>query len=478
MTEPTDSVLGTGGPAGRGPAPRGASTGITVVGIGEDGWDGLGEPARAALRGAALIMGSARQLALLPELGVRRAPLPSPLLPNLDRLVRDHPALCLLASGDPMRHGIGATLARRLPPGALRVFPAVSSIALACARLGWAEQEAEVVSVVSQPAEAVLAALAPGARLIVLARDGGTPATVAGLLTVAGWGDSELTVLERLGGPAERVARPVRARDLASADEPERSADLCVLAIRPAASPAGGPGRAVASGRLPGLPDDAFETDGQITRRELRVLALTALRPGPGELLWDVGAGSGSIAIEWLRAQPLARAIAVEARADRAARAGRNAAALGVPGLQVTCGSAPGVLAGLAGPDAVFIGGGVTTPGLLEACWDRLAPGGRLVAHAVTVESGAVLHAWQRAHGGQLTQSAISYLEPLGSFSTWRPALPVIQWTVTRGPDPAGPPSAGPPSAGPPSAGPPSAGRGPGGQRPGPQEPDGTGVPG
>jgi precorrin-6Y C5,15-methyltransferase (decarboxylating) len=440
MTEPTDSVLGTGGPAGRGPAPRGASTGITVVGIGEDGWDGLGEPARAALRGAALIMGSARQLALLPELGVRRAPLPSPLLPNLDRLVRDHPALCLLASGDPMRHGIGATLARRLPPGALRVFPAVSSIALACARLGWAEQEAEVVSVVSQPAEAVLAALAPGARLIVLARDGGTPATVAGLLTVAGWGDSELTVLERLGGPAERVARPVRARDLASADEPERSADLCVLAIRPAASPAGGPGRAV--------------------------------------LLWDVGAGSGSIAIEWLRAQPLARAIAVEARADRAARAGRNAAALGVPGLQVTCGSAPGVLAGLAGPDAVFIGGGVTTPGLLEACWDRLAPGGRLVAHAVTVESGAVLHAWQRAHGGQLTQSAISYLEPLGSFSTWRPALPVIQWTVTRGPDPAGPPSAGPPSAGPPSAGPPSAGRGPGGQRPGPQEPDGTGVPG
>ncbi len=416
-----------------------------MVGIGEDGWDGLGEPARAALRGAALIVGSARQLALLPELGVRCAPLPAPLLERLDGLVRDHRGLCLLASGDPMLHGIGATLARRLPPGALRVLPAVSSVALACARLGWPEQEAEVVSLVSQPPEAVLAALAPGARLIVLARDGGTPAAVAARLAEAGWGNSELTVLERLGGPAERVIGPLPARRLAAGADrgprvpgesagpdglpgsggttrgagtaaadamaggaAERFADLCVLAVRAHADAAtgagpaaaggqgGSRGRALASGRLPGLPDEAFETDGQITRRELRVLALAALRPGPGELLWDVGAGSGSIGVEWLRAQPLARAIAVEARPDRAQRAGRNAAALGVPGLRVTCGHAPDVLAGLPAPDAVFIGGGVTTPGVLEACWERLRPGGRLVAHAVTVESGAVLHAWQQ----------------------------------------------------------------------------------
>jgi precorrin-6B C5,15-methyltransferase / cobalt-precorrin-6B C5,C15-methyltransferase len=409
------------------------TTGVTVVGIGEDGWDGLGEAARAALRGAPLIVGSARQLALLPELGVRCAPLPSPLLENLDGLVRDHPGLCLLASGDPMLHGIGATLARRLPPGRLRVFPGVSSVALACARLGWPEQETEVISLVSQPPEAALAALAPGARLILLCRDGATPAAVARLLTVAGWGASELTVLERLGGPAERVLGPFPASDPAA----DPLGDLCVLAVRPVPGGAqagrAAADRALAAGRLPGLPDEAFETDGQITRRELRVLALTALRPGPGELLWDVGAGSGSIGIEWLRAQPLARAIAIEAHADRAGRAGRNAAALGVPGLRVACGTAPGVLAGLPAPDAVFVGGGVTTPGLLAACWERLRPGGRLIAHAVTVESEAVLHAWQRAHGGQLTRSAISYLDQLGSFTAWRPALPVIQWTVTRG---------------------------------------------
>jgi precorrin-6B C5,15-methyltransferase / cobalt-precorrin-6B C5,C15-methyltransferase len=429
------------------------SPGVTVVGIGADGWDGLGEAARAALRGAPLIVGSARQLALLPELGVRCEPLPSPLLENLDGLVAGHPGLCLLASGDPMLHGLGATLARRLPPARLRVIPAVSSVALACARLGWPEQETEVISLVSQPPEATLAGLAPGARLILLCRDGATPAVVAALLAQAGWAASELTVLEQLGGPEERVLGPYAAGDLAAGTEAApgaglvpaaagtgaisaRFADLCVLAVRPVpgGAQAGGvpAGRALATGRLPGLPDDAFETDGQITRRELRVLALTALRPGPGELLWDVGAGSGSIGIEWLRAQPLARAIAVEARADRAERAGRNAAALGVPGLCVVGGRAPGVLAGLPAPDAVFVGGGVTTAGLLEACWERLAPGGRLVAHAVTVESEAVLHAGQRAHGGQLTRSAISYLEPLGSFTTWRPALPVTQWTVTR----------------------------------------------
>ena len=418
------------------------TTGVTVVGIGADGWDGLGEAARAALRGAPLIVGSARQLALLPPLGVRCAPLPSPLLENLDGLVRDHPGLCLLASGDPMLHGIGATLARRLPPGRLRVFPGVSSVALACARLGWPGQETEVISLVSQPPEAALAALAPGARLILLCRDGGTPAAVARLLTAAGWGASELTVLERLGGPDEQVLGPFPASDLATGGDtaagaiPARFADLSVLAVRPVPDGAqtGGAAadRALAAGRLPGLPDDAFETDGQITRRELRVLALTALRPGPGELLWDVGAGSGSIGIEWLRAQPLARAIAIEARADRAERAERNAAALGVPGLRVACGTAPGVLAGLPAPDAVFVGGGVTAPGLLAACWERLRPGGKLIAHAVTVESEAVLHGWQREHGGQLTRSAISYLEPLGSFTTWRPALPVIQWSVTR----------------------------------------------
>jgi precorrin-6Y C5,15-methyltransferase (decarboxylating) len=408
-----------------------AGPAVTVVGIGEDGWDGLGGAAQAALRRAPVIAGSPRQLALLPDLGVRCEPLPSPLLEHLDDLVREHPGLCLLASGDPMLHGIGATLARRLGPEQLTVLPAASSVALACARLGWPEQEVDVVSLVTQPPAAALAPMRAGARIVLLCRNGATPAAVARLLAEVGWGDSELTVLERLGGPAERVLGATTASDLAgqgaSGDDTSRFADLCVVAVRARA----GAGL-LAAGRLPGLPDAAFETDGQITRRELRVLAVTALRPGPGELLWDVGAGSGSIGIEWLRAEPLARAVAIEARADRGARIGRNAAALGVPGLQVVCGQAPGALAGLAAPAAIFVGGGLTTHGVLETCWRQLPPGGRLVAHAVTVESEDILHRWHRAEGGQLIRSALSYLEPLGSFTIWRPALPVIQWQVTR----------------------------------------------
>src|SRR5215472_6292600 len=388
---------------------------VTVVGIGADGWAGLTGAARDALRAAPVIAGSPRQLALLPDLGARRVPLPSPLLEHLDDLVRDNPGLCLLASGDPTLHGIGADR--------LHILPAVSSVALACARLGWPQQEVTLVSLVSQPADAVLAALQPGARVLVLCRDGQTPARAARLLAEAGWGASELIVLEQLGAPGERVTGPQPADDF----RPAQIDDLCLLAVtaRPCAA-------ARATTRAPGLPDDAYESDGQLTRRELRALALAALRPGPGQLLWDVGAGAGSIGIEWMRADPRARAIAVEARPDRAARAGRNAAALGVPGLQVITGVAPGALAGLPAPDAVFIGGGLTADGLVETCWQRLPPGGRLVAHSVTMESETLLHRWQQAEGGELVKVAVSYAEPLGRFTTWRPALPVTQWQVTR----------------------------------------------
>lgn len=405
------------------PAPAGH---VTVVGIGLDGWHGLTEAARNALCSAAVIAGSPRQLALLPEppkLNARRIVLPSPLLQHLDDLVREHPRLCVLASGDPMLNGIGATLARRLGPDRLNVIPAVSSVALACVRLGWPEQDVTVVSLVSRPLETILAALQPGLRLLVLCRDGGTPVLVAELLTAAGWGESELTVLEQLGGRAERVSAGQPATDLRT----EGFDALCILAVTPRSGP-----EVRATTRVPGLPDDAYESDGQLTRRELRALALASLGPGPIQLLWDVGAGSGSIGIEWMRADPLARAIAVEARPDRAARAARNAAALGVPELQVITGSAPDALASLPTPDAVFVGGGLTTAGLVENCWQRLRPGGRLVAHAVTIESETVLHCWQQAKGGQLVKMAVSYAEPLGNFTTWRPALPVTQWQVTR----------------------------------------------
>ena len=396
---------------------------VTVVGIGDDGWDGLTETARAALRQAPMIVGSTRQLGLLPDLGVRRQPLPSPLLSQLDDLVASNPGLCLLASGDPMLHGLGATLARRLGAGRLRVLPAVSSVALACARLGWAGHEVDVVSLVSRPVEVVLPAVQPGGRAIVLCRDGGTPAALARLLAGRGWGDSELTVLEHLGGEAEQITGPVRATAMGDG----RHADLAVVAL------VGVPGRdAVVLPRIPGLPDDAYESDGQLSRREARALALAALAPGPGQLLWDVGAGSGSIGIEWMRVDARCRAVAVERRQDRAERVRRNATNLGVPDLEVVCGNAPEVLSGLPGPAAVFVGGGVTADGLLETCWERLEPGGRLVAHAVTIESEAVLHRWQRAVGGHLARLAASHVGPLGGFTAWRPALPVTQWQVTR----------------------------------------------
>jgi precorrin-6B C5,15-methyltransferase / cobalt-precorrin-6B C5,C15-methyltransferase len=396
---------------------------VTVVGIGADGWAGLTAAAQRALRAAPVIVGGPRQLDLLPELGARREPLPSPLLPGLDALIRENPGLCLLASGDPMLHGIGGTLARKLGPARLSIFPAVSSVALACARLGWPEQEVTVVSLVSRPPETLLAALQPGARVLVLCRDGQTPALAARLLSGNGWAASELIVLEQLGGAAERTLGPRPASELAEGGFD----DLCVLAVVARA----GPG-ATAATRTPGLPDDAYETDGQLTRRELRALALSALRPGPGQLLWDVGAGSGSVGIEWMRADPLARAIAIEERPERGARVSRNAAALGVPGLQVVCAAAPAALAGLPCPDAVFIGGGLTAEGLVETCWQRLPPGGRLVAHSVTAESEIVLHRWHQAEGGQLLKAALSYLEPLGGFTTWRPVLPVAQWQVTK----------------------------------------------
>jgi precorrin-6B C5,15-methyltransferase / cobalt-precorrin-6B C5,C15-methyltransferase len=397
--------------------------GVTVVGIGDDGWPGLTDEARAILREAPAIAGGARHLALMPDLPGRQIPLPSPLLPRLDDLVAANPGLCVLASGDPMLHGIGATLARRPATGQMRVLPAVSSVALACSRLGWAEHEVDVVSVVSRPAEVILPVVQPGARVLVLGRDGGTPAALAALLADRGWGATQMTVLEHLGGAAERARGPYPARS----PDPGPFADLCVVAL--ACEP---DTRDAVRPRVPGLPDSAYETDGQLTRREARVLALAALGPGPGQLLWDVGAGSGSVGIEWMRAAPRCRAVAVEARPDRAERILRNAARLGVPGIEVVDEAAPGALTGRPRPDAVFIGGGITTGGVLEACWEALPRGGRLVAHAVTVESETLLHQWRRAVGGELVKLALSYAGPLGGFTTWRPALPVTQWQVIR----------------------------------------------
>jgi precorrin-6B C5,15-methyltransferase / cobalt-precorrin-6B C5,C15-methyltransferase len=396
---------------------------IRVVGIGADGWSGLGPGSRDALSDAEVIIGGRRQLALLPEgLAGRLLSLPSPLRPGLETMLADHAGrrTVVLASGDPMHYGIGATLVRLLGAERVVVLPHPSSVSLAAARLGWAVDDVEVVSTVGRPIELLHPALQPGRRLLVLVAGERAAIELRHLLRSRGYGRSRITLLADLGGPDETV-RPAD-------DEPHST--LAVIAIECVADDA-----AVPLPRTPGLPDDAYDQDGQITKWEIRAIALAALAPLPGQLLWDVGAASGSIGIEWMRVHPASRTIAIEPRAERRDRIARNAATLGVPGLHVVAGSAPAALADLPTPDAIFIGGGVTVAGVVEACWDALGCGGRLVANAVTIESERALVDWQHRLGGTLTRIAVERAGPLGSFTTWRPALPVVQWSVRKAAD-------------------------------------------
>ncbi len=397
---------------------------LAVVGIGADGWAGLGEPARAALRAAELIVGSERQLALLDDTGAERRPWPSPIDPLVDELAAGPSrATAVLASGDPMLHGIGATLARRVDPERMRVYPHPSAFALACARLGWPETEVELVSAVGRPAEVVARLLQPGRRLVAYVAGAEGAAGVARVARERGFGASRLVVLEQLGGAAERV------HETTPDGWGERTADpLHAVALDCDAAP-----EAPLLPLTPGLPDDAYESDGQLTKRGVRAIALAALGPAPGQLLWDVGAGSGSIGIEWLRAERTARAVAIEARDDRAARVAANALRLGVPRLEVIRGRAPGALEGLEAPDAIFVGGGVTEPGLLERCWASLQPGGRIVANAVTLEGEARLIEARATHGGGLLRIGLEHADAVGGFTAWRAQLPVVQWSARRG---------------------------------------------
>ena len=388
---------------------------LTVVGIGEDGYAGLGKAARRALLGAELIIGAPRQLALLPNcIGAVQQLWPSPF--SLDALLaqRGKP-VCVLASGDPMLFGVGASLARQLPAEELLILPAPSSTSLAAARMAWPLQEVTLLSVVARPLAALQARIYPGARLLILSNDGSSPAAIAQLLCERGFGPSRLTVLEHLGGPSER-----RIDGQAASWDMLDAAALNIVALECIAGSD--------AQRLPltiGLPDSVFQHDGQLTKRDVRAITLARLAPMPGELLWDVGAGCGSIGIEWLRSHPSCRAIAIEADPGRQQLIALNRDALGVPQLQLLAGHAPAALLGLQAPEAIFIGGGVTIPGVLEACWQQLKPGGRLVANAVTLQSEATLLAWRSQYGGELTRIQIAQAKPLGDFDTWRSALPI-----------------------------------------------------
>jgi precorrin-6Y C5,15-methyltransferase (decarboxylating) len=401
-------------------SPRPPTSTFTVIGIGADGWAGVTDSLRDVILRAAVVLGGRRHLDLLPDVpGQRRLPWPSPLragLPELLSTVGDEPVVAL-ASGDPLVSGIGTTLIELLGSDRVVIHPAVSSVALAQARLGWPAESCAVISVVGRDPALVRRELAPGRRVIVLSSDEHTPGQVAGLLTDAGYGASVIHVLGDLGAPSES-----HVTGLAS-EWTGPSARLHVLALELV-----GPGLL---GWTPGLPDDAFEHDGQLTKRDLRASALARLAPVPGEHLWDVGAGAGSIGIEWMRVHPTCTATAVEGNPERALRIGRNAARLGVPGLEVVTGRAPEALDGIDPPDAVFIGGGATAPGVLDACLAALAPGGRLVVHGVTLETEQLLVRAFGEYGGELTRIAVETAAPVGSFTGWTPARTVTQWALT-----------------------------------------------
>lgn len=393
---------------------------VVVVGIGGDGWAGLDEARRRAVLGADVLLGGERHLAMVPgDVTAERVPWPRPLRDGLPELLQRWAGrqVVALASGDPLVSGIGSTLIELLGTDGVEVLPAVSSVALARARMRW---PAETVAVLRDHWE-LPRELAPGRRVLVLSADRHTPGEVAATLVGAGFGGSALTVLSDLGSPSE-ARETILARDW----PPGREAPaLHVLAVECVADASARP-----FGLAPGLPDDAFENDGQLTRRDLRASALSRLAPSVGELLWDVGAGAGSVGIEWMRAHPSCRTIAIEADPERAARIARNAARLGVPSLQLVDGRAPQVLGGLPRPDAVFIGGGGTAPGLLRQCWDALAPGGRLVAHAVTLETERALVDARAEFGGELTRLQVENADSIGRFTGWAPTRAVVQWSA------------------------------------------------
>lgn len=404
-------------PQGRLQGPR-----FVVVGVGADGWDGLGGRARSELTAASVIFGSPRQVALLPEnVAAQAISWTSPMSEHLQTVLSgeaaDADVIHLLASGDPMFHGVGSTVVKAVGVERVTVLPAPSSASLAAARLGWDLASVDVVSLVTGEPDALLPALTDGARVLVLSRGAETPGQVADVLRNNGFGWSMLSVLGDLGGPGESAVSGV-ARTWAMPDCPALNlvAIDCIGPVRSAA---------------PGLPDDQFEHDGQLTKQTMRAVSVAALTPGEGQLLWDVGAGAGSVGIEWLRQTRTARAIAFEADPVRAARIAANAAAHGVADRLTIAGAVPEALEAMPDPDVIFLGGGLDAQ-VLELCLAALFDGGRLVANAVTLETEHLLVAAHAEHGGTLTRLTVATAAPLGAMTAWRPGLPVVQWVMTR----------------------------------------------
>lgn len=402
----------------------GAAPWLTIIGLGEDGLAGLGDEAKRCIANASVVFGGVRHLELAaPLIAGEQQRWLSPFERSVEAVValRGTPVV-VLASGDPFFFGVGVTLSRQIDRSEMRVLPAPSSFSLAASRVGWALQDAVIVSLHGRPLDLIRPHLQPGSRILALTSDEHGPLALARLLSESGFGPSHLTVLEALGGASERVTLHTAAEFSLNDVNP---LNLCAIEV---VADAGARILPLASG----LDDGLFEHDGQITKREVRALTLSALAPRRGELLWDIGAGSGSIGIEWMLSDPAMRAIAIEGSAERAERIKRNAANFGVPGLTVVHGTAPDALAGLPSPDAIFVGGGGSEEGVMAAAMSALKPGGRLVANAVTTQMEAVLLDHQARLGGSLIRIDIARASPVGTMTGWRPAMPVTQWSWVK----------------------------------------------
>lgn len=396
---------------------------LTIIGVGDDGLEGLAPAPRALIEGADIVVGSARVLEQAALHDVETHSWGSPIEDMVAKIEGwKGRNVVVLATGDPMHYGIGATLARHMPPDEMTVIPAPSAFALAAARLKWPLQEVETLSLHGRPVSLLQPFIQRQAKLLALTGGSETVHEAAEMLRARGFGASRLTVFEHMGGDDERVVT------LAAEDcKGKNFNDFNTLGIECVAGP-----DATLLPRVPGLPDQAFTHDGQLTKREVRAVTLSALGPTPGALLWDVGAGCGSVAIEWMRSAPGARAIAFERHDARIKMITENAAALGAPGLEVVTGDVAETLGRHAAPSAIFLGGAVVKKQVFDACWSALRAGGTLVANAVTLEGEAALIARHEAYGGELVRIDVSHVTNVGSRRALKPRMAVTQWRAVK----------------------------------------------
>ena len=394
---------------------------LHIVGIGEDGLDGLVPATRAVVEAAEVIIGGDRHHDLSALVKAERVAWPSPFDALIERLQEfKGRRVVVLATGDPLWFSVGARIGRSIAPGEIIYHPQLSAFQLAAARMGWSMADLETLTVHGRPVEQMIAFIQPDARLLILTTGAETPGQIARFLAERGFGQSRMTVMASMGGKDELRFDGV-AEGWSHVVPPFNTLAVeCVAAPDAALLP-----------RVPGLADELFQSDGTMTKQEVRAATLAKLMPMRGALLWDIGSGSGSVAIEWMRAARYSRAIGIEPRADRRAMAAANALALGVPKLALIEGLVPGALAGLEPPDAVFIGGGLSRQ-TFDAAWAALRPLGRLVCNAVTLESEALLLALHKENGGQLVKLQVARAEPIGGLTGWRPLRPVTQWSLIK----------------------------------------------